>query len=110
MNRIDVTNIDKRKLLQAAYDLSKPVGMGLFHYEPDQLSDEEADGIIERTGDRGVVFHADYVLGRQVKLVVFKGPKNTSYINGKWFDHSDSQLQELLRRVQNAGQQAESYA
>lgn len=83
-------------LVKAAYDLSKPVGMGFLHFRPEPLTDEQASSYIE---DNGTV-RLDYVNGRSVKMTVFID-KNTKtlYISDSWYDHSDDDLLNLLDRI-----------
>lgn len=43
----DVTGIPLRKIVQAAYDLSVPLGMGGYGRTASPLTDEEADEIVD---------------------------------------------------------------
>lgn len=98
-NMIDITGVDLKELAKAAYDLSRPQGMGFLHFEEGALTDEEAASLIQE-GSRGDRFplDMDYVKGRACKLHVIKeGDK--LYINDRWYDHSENDLIELLDRI-----------
>lgn len=96
---IDVTDHDLVKMVQAAYDLSVPMGMGFVHYEEGPLSDHTAETIIQNTDSTLAAVSMDYVKGRCVKFTVRKhSGDDRLYIPGQWFDHTDEQLRELLER------------
>jgi hypothetical protein len=86
------------EFIQKAYDLSQPQGMGLLHFRPGSLSQDEALQIIHK-GD-GRTIHMDYVHGRAVKLTI---PHDIGghYIKFRdtnpWYDHTPQQFNELLR-------------
>lgn len=94
---IDLTGVDLVALAKAAYDLSKPQGMGFLHYEPGGLTDEQAQSLVNDEGNR-CALSLDYVAGRAVKLTVFRDGDKLA-MRDSWYDHSDSQLRELLTRV-----------
>jgi hypothetical protein len=63
-NQINISHLDKPKLLQALFYHAKPQGNGRAVYNPHhKLSTEEAKVILER--NRGRV---DYLLGRSLKV------------------------------------------
>lgn len=104
----DVTGIPLRKIVQAAYDLSRPLGLGSLQYEAGSLTDEEADAIVDHQNfERGVaVLHLDYVKGRAVKLTVYRRMESDSrpnlpdrFISGPWHDHTSHQLETLLKKI-----------
>lgn len=60
---IDITGIDKVKLLQALYNRAKPLGLGFLHFTPQPLTNEEAlKLIVEYRGN------FDYLNGRVMKV------------------------------------------
>lgn len=91
---IEITGCDLIALIKKAYALSSPQGMGFLHFKEGGMSDEEAKRIIE--SPRGV--DMDYVHGRAVKFWV-KKDGDRMFVRDRWFDHSDSQLKELLQSV-----------
>ena len=83
-------------MIKAAYRLSSPQGLGFLHFQPgDDLPEEDVDEILSRE-DTFCKFSMDYVLGRAVKLGVYKRDDDRLYIRKNWFDHSPEQLTELL--------------
>lgn len=96
---IDLTGVDLVDLVKAAYDLSVPQGMGVIHFTPEALTDEEASVLLSReSGSRSVALSLDYVKGRAVKLTVWRDGE-TLTTRDEWFDHSPEQFRELLDRV-----------
>jgi len=99
MSKIDITGVDLVKFVQKVYDLSVPQGLGMLHFVPGSLSLEEAKSLINDKPDiYGCVVNMDYVRGRACKMNVWKeGDK--FLINDSWYDHTDTQLWELLNSV-----------
>ena len=95
---LDVTGVDLRKLIREVYNLSVPQGLGHLHYTPEGLSDDEVNQILSNTGYTHLAVAMDYVKGRACKMNVYK-EDDRLYIPDKWFDHTDEQLVELLKRV-----------
>ena len=56
---IDITGVNMIELVKKAYDLSRPQGMGMMHFTPDPLTDEEAKSLIQENGEVSL----DYVGG-----------------------------------------------
>ncbi len=98
---IDITGVNLVEFVKKAYELSSPQGYGFLHFNPDPLSDDEANQIIAngklRTPEN-VELSMDYVNGRAVKMTVFK-LENQLQIRESWYDHTPDQLQELLSIV-----------
>lgn len=84
-------------LIQKAYELSRPQGMGFMHYvEGDSLTDDDAQEVID--ANAGHPISLDYVRGRAVKLRIAYDPTRTQYFlrdEGRWFDHAALQWAEL---------------
>jgi hypothetical protein len=103
---IEVTGCSLRALVQQAYALSEPRGMGYLHYTPEPLRDEEADAIVAMDF-RGlgraphVVLALDYVRGRCVKFDVWRARDDAErlFVAPTWFDHTDAQYDALLASV-----------
>lgn len=57
---IDITDVNMVEFVKKVYDLSRPQGMGMMHFTPVPLTDEEAKSLIN---DDGTV-NMDYVRGR----------------------------------------------
>lgn len=103
MIRVDVTGVDLVKLIQKVYELSKPLGLGHFHYTPEPLTEKEAKAFIYKNAKDGFVVDLDYVKGRACKFHVRKIPqsmfKSRLFIAYPWYDHTDMQFKELLSSV-----------
>ncbi len=60
---MDIRNLDKARVLKALYNRSRPQGMGMFHYDPKPMTDEEARKVL----DCGQTYF-DYLKGRVLKV------------------------------------------
>ncbi len=69
---IDISKFDKGEVLAALYNAAKPIGLGLLHYDPKDMTKEEAEVcIVAKTyeypdGSKKTVF--DYLKGRVIKV------------------------------------------
>jgi hypothetical protein len=95
-NMIEITGCELIEVVKAAYDFSRPQGMGFFHYEEGSLSEEEAAKLVRE--DDLCPVSLDYVKGRACKLTVFKD-EDRLYVAKRWFDHSEADLAKLLDRI-----------
>ena len=93
---IDITGVDLIKLAQKAYELSSPKGLGFIHFDPDPLTEEEAEKLIYL--DPIWPLYMDYVKGRSCKLTVFS-KEGKLFIDSHWHDHTNEDLMELLSAV-----------
>lgn len=93
---IDVTDLSTVKMIQAAYELSKPVGMGFMHYTSNPLTVEEAQEHIRPNG----FVNLDYVLGRccKFRIIVNNGKK---YTPKSWYDHTEEDLKNLIEMAKS---------
>lgn len=93
-NYIEITGCDLVALVKKAYALSSPQGLGVTQFREGELSDREAQLIA--INPNGISL--DYVHGRSVKLWV-KKEGDRLFVPPLWYDHTDSQLRELLQSV-----------
>ena len=101
---VDLTGADLLVMVQKAYDLSVPQGMGFLHYlDGHTINDEQADMLLEAQRGSMDAFRLDYVHGRSVKLTVYRAeilaeaPEGiTMFMHPDWYDHSEAQLEALL--------------
>lgn len=102
-NKIRIPADKINTFIRSAYSLSQPQGMGILHYNPAPMTVEEADEIINAPHNHRYI-GMDYVLGRAVKLTIFKDDEGY-YIEdrGRWFDHTDSQWRELQESISMEG-------
>lgn len=95
---INITGVDLVQFTKDVYELSRPQGMGFLHYREGGLSDEQAQAEIDRCeGNDRIALSLDYVNGRACKMTVFRNADELT-IQDKWFDHSEGDLEELLKR------------
>jgi hypothetical protein len=95
-NKIDITGVNLREFIKAAYDLSRPQGLGFIHARSGPLADEVVDEIL-KSGGRRHAARMDYVLGRAVKMNIFDDDGQLT-IHDTWYDHTPEDLDELLSR------------
>lgn len=91
---IDITNVDMVKFVQKVYALSRPQGMGMMHFQPGDLSEEDAKSLIQEDGTVSM----DYIRGRACKMHT-SIKDGVIVIGDKWYDHTDAQLAELLGHI-----------
>lgn len=94
---IEITGVDLRKLIQAAYGLSVPQGLGFLQARPGELDEASIYDILEGGNERWPV-NMDYVRGRAVKLRV-RSEDGKLYIDDRWYDHTPEQLRMLLKQI-----------
>ena len=89
---IDITGIDLVEFAKKVYELSVSQGLGMFHFTPEPLADEEAKQFIH---EGYIALSMDYVKGRACKMKVWnKDGKLTT--NDNWYDHTDRTYKQLL--------------
>lgn len=93
---IDITGIDLVEFTKKVYELSVPQGMGMLHFTPDPLTDEEAKSLVALSkDDKRIALSMDYVKGRACKMHVRKDNDKLT-ISDAWYDHTDQAYQQLL--------------
>ena len=97
-NYLDVTGVDMPTLIKAAFDLSVPLGRGIFSFKSGPLSDQEAIQLSLRQRLPGAEFSMDYLHGRALKLTVFM-EDDRLYIPRVWFDHSIDDMRNLMKAI-----------
>ena len=66
METIDISKKDKAEVLAALYNNSKPLGLGMLHFTPDEMTIDEARELLE------VTTYFDYLKGRVMKVNLSK--------------------------------------
>lgn len=61
---INTKGIEKWKVLKALYDNSRPLGMGILHYDPSPMTEAQAKEYVKRNTDLRI----DYLQGRVMKV------------------------------------------
>ena len=59
---IDISGLDKKKVLMALYDAAKPQGLGFLHFSVEPMTEEDAATLL------GKDTYFDYVNGRVMKV------------------------------------------
>jgi hypothetical protein len=99
--RIKVSRASLPAVIAKAYELSQPQGLGFLHAQPGGIPTDKLAEILARSDGASITFlkgvGLDYVQGRAVKLHIHYDEAEGHYVedNGRWFDHSESQWQEL---------------
>jgi len=60
---MDISKLNKAKLLAALYNGADPKGMGLFQFAPENMTQKQAQKIIDDCG-----YKFDYIKGRVMKI------------------------------------------
>jgi len=63
MKKIDISKLDKAEVLAALYNHSKALVMGMLHYDPKDMTKEEAQALLNDGQD-----YFDYIKGRVMKI------------------------------------------
>ena len=78
--RLDVRGLDRAAVLAALYNGSRPLGMGIFHFNPEPMTPAEASEILESVRQSGLAIqkkyggaapegiYFDYLKGRVMKI------------------------------------------
>lgn len=59
---IDIKGLNKAAVLAALYNASRPLGMGILHYTPDDMTSEQAEELLKKHQ------YFDYLQGRVMKV------------------------------------------
>lgn len=62
MNPIDITGKPKGAVLAALYNASKPQGLGILHFNPKKMTEDEAEELLKERQ------YFDYLHGRVMKI------------------------------------------
>lgn len=92
----DETKLDA--VIRAAYDLSRPQGLGFLHVTEGPLDEATLTDIKTRESGRCAA-GMDYVHGRAVKLTVRRDGDKLYIPADHWYDHSPEDLHELAVRA-----------
>jgi hypothetical protein len=101
MNTENMVEIPRDKLvalIKGAYERSHAVGMGFLQPFENVLTDNDAKDLIHQAGS--IAVSMDYVNGRCCKFTVRRDEEGKLWTaRDHWHDHSDNQLQDLLKSV-----------
>lgn len=91
---IDITGVKLIEFAKKVYEFSVPQGMGILHFNPAPLTDEEADRCVALEGRSALSM--DYVNGRACKMHVRREKEGKLTISDTWYDHTDRIFEQLL--------------
>lgn len=81
MSNVNIKDIPKNELLAALYNNSKPLGMGMLHYDPTPMTPDEAQNMIDDLKNEGHDLFFDYVKGRVIKVDITGDEMRTGSYN-----------------------------
>ncbi len=73
---MDISKYNKAEVLAVLYNNSKPLGLGMLHYDPKSMTKEEAQKLL----DEGFTYF-DYVKGRVLKIDLSTNKLRTDLYN-----------------------------
>lgn len=91
---IDITGLNKARVLAALYNASRPQGLGFMNYEPTPMTEEQAQEIL----DNGQTYF-DYLNGRVMKINLEEDEVNTWAYNRDNGPNAAENVVEALRRI-----------
>lgn len=98
---INIKGLDKAAVLTALYNNSRPLGMGMLHFNPKPMTIEEARDIISKGSSvdyvRPQITRFDYLNGRVMKIDLAENVLDT------WGYDRDNGEGAALHALQNAG-------
>lgn len=62
---IDLNGMNKAEVLAKLYNASKPLGLGFLHFDPKDMTVEEAQALLD---DAGKYWYFDYIKSRVMKI------------------------------------------
>jgi hypothetical protein len=105
--RIQINRENLPKVIAKAFDLSKPQGMGILHFMPGPIPEDELSWILASADEAKLTDHKkirlDYVQGRAVKLSIHydEGSQHWYLEGDRWYDHSPAAWEDLKEYAQS---------
>lgn len=94
---INISKMNKAKILAALYNNSKPLGMGALHFDPQPMTEQEAQELL----DSGQT-HFDYLKGRVMKIDL-SGDKLSTW--GYNRDIGENAAETVLAKLKEEGEE-----
>jgi len=88
---ISIKGVSKAKVLAALYNRATCQGMGVFHFEPQDMTEDEAQSLL----DEGITYF-DYLKGRVMK-VSLKGDEFSEALYDR--DNGEGAAYEAIRHL-----------
>lgn len=98
MNNVSIKDIPKNELLAALYNNSKPLGLGMLHFDPTPMSLDDAQNMIEDLKKEGRDLFFDYVKGRVMKVDITGDEMKTWSYNRDIGEGAAERIVESLRK------------
>lgn len=96
--QFNVTGIDPRLIIQAAFTGSRPQGLGFLHHQPGGLSEDEM-AAVSKPGHDGSI-HIDYLRGRSMKFHLRRDrDSGEMFFDLDWYDHGRRASEQLMRDI-----------
>ena len=96
---VEITGCDLSQFARDCYDMSTPLGLGHLHYTPGPLDGGTVEQILRSEKEVSPYeLNMDYVLGRAVKMTVYRDDDGGLWIRDAWYDHSAEQYARLTER------------
>ena len=94
---MDITGIDKAEILAALYNAARPLGLGVLHFTPEDMTVEDARTMISDYQEdfRGELYF-DYVKGRVMKIRLDSNDLETWLYNR---DNGDGAAERVIERI-----------
>jgi len=91
---MNISTLNKADVLATLYNNSRPLGLGMLHYTPEEMTREEAQKLLDDAGPRP---YFDYLKGRVMKIDLGKDELRTSLYNrDNGPDAAENALKHLL--------------
>lgn len=91
---MNIAGLNKAKVLAALYNASKPLGLGCLHFDPQPMTEGEAQKLL----DKGCTYF-DYVYGRGMKVNLSGDELNTRLYNR---DNGDNAAETVVANLKAA--------
>jgi len=104
MANVSIKDLDKSAILAALYNAAVPMGMGYLHYQPNDMTIEQAKAIINKGDDKTRMFGLpasltfDYVMGRPLKIDITGDELDTSLYDR---DQGDGKGEQVINQLRN---------
>lgn len=87
---IDISKMNKAEVLAALYNRARPLGMGMLHFTPQDMTESEAEELLKQQQS------FDYLKGRVMKVNLSKDMLKTGLYNrDNGFESAENTLSKL---------------
>ena len=90
---MNIEGLNKAEILKELYNNSRPLGLGILHYDPKPMTIEEATEILKHTTK------FDYLYGRVMKIDLSTNELRTHLYNR---DNGENVAEAIIERIRNA--------